>query len=128
MSDRTCVLPQVILPVNVLIKSGVQFGVCEKDSAESRQMASDYLSALQAIKEEQLRGRGRSWAEVKPLCPPLSPRFPLTPKMTQLSLLLRFCLFLNPTVLCINSSSPSWSCPLPSADSKSLLWYVTSGC
>ncbi|XP_029690198.1 uncharacterized protein isoform X1 [Takifugu rubripes] len=60
----------VILPVNVLIKSGVQLGVCEKDSAESRQMASDYLSALQAIKEEQLRGKGRSWAEILPVLEP----------------------------------------------------------
>lgn len=119
----------------MLIKSGVQLGVCEEDSAESRQLASDYLSALQAIKEEQLSGGGQSWAEVKLLCPPFSPPFPLTPsETTQLSLFLRFCLFWNPTALCISSSSPSWSCPRPSADSRSLLRYVTfaalspSGC
>lgn len=60
--------PQVVLPVNVLVESVVQLGVCEEGSAESRKMAGDYLRALQAIKEEQLRGKGRSWAEVQLPC------------------------------------------------------------
>lgn len=65
MSDCTCVFPQDVLPIDLLVESGVQLGVCEQGSAESGKMASDYLSAMQAIKQEQLRGSGRSWAEVR---------------------------------------------------------------
>lgn len=64
VSDCSCVSPQVILPIDLLVKSGVQLGLCEKGSAESRKMASDYVSAMQAIKKEQPRGKGWSWAEV----------------------------------------------------------------
>lgn len=64
MSDCSCVLPQDVLPSDLLVESGVQLGVCEKGSVESLQMASDYLSAVQAMKHEELRGTGWSWAEV----------------------------------------------------------------
>lgn len=65
MSDCTCVFPQDVLPIDLLVESGVQLGLCEKGSAESLKMASDYLSAMQAIKQEHLRGNGWSWAEVR---------------------------------------------------------------
>lgn len=60
-----CVFPQVILPMGVLVETAVQLGLCKYRSAESRKMAKDYLAAVQTMKEEQLRGKGRSWAEVK---------------------------------------------------------------
>lgn len=56
--------PQVLLPTELLVKSGVQLGVCQKGSAESRKMATDYLSAMRALQNEPPRGDGRSWAEV----------------------------------------------------------------
>lgn len=56
--------PQDVPPSDLLVESGVQLGVCGKGSAESLQMASDYLSARQAMNQEELRGTGCSWAEV----------------------------------------------------------------
>lgn len=60
-----CVSPQLILPMKVLVESAVQLGLCKHRSAESRKMATDYMAAIQTMKEEQLRGKGRSWAEVQ---------------------------------------------------------------
>lgn len=56
-----------MLPIDLLVESGVQLGVCEKGSAESLKMASDYLSAMRAIKQDHLRRDGWSWAEVRVL-------------------------------------------------------------
>lgn len=95
--------PQAILPIDLLVKSGVQWGVCEKGSVESRKMASDYLSAGQAVQKEQLGGKGRGWAEVR-FCPLSKPHRRASGSADRSVRLPRFCLWLSPTALCIASS------------------------
>ena len=52
----------------MLSELGVQLGLCTAGSPETHQLACDYLSSIQTLKEKQSwKGEALSWAKVNQL-------------------------------------------------------------